>query len=108
VHEKTRGKGAGPATGEVVLGVRALVNGDTPSVEVTVRDSGAGVRPGDIARVFEPHFTTKAGGTGLGLAIVQRAVDAHRGKLFPVESKPGVGTTFTIYIPARFNPEEVG
>ena len=38
----------------------------------------------------------------------QRAVDAHRGKIFPPEAKSGTGTTFTIYIPARFSPEEVG
>ncbi|MFI5280366.1 MAG: sensor histidine kinase [Gemmatimonadales bacterium] len=98
VHEKTREKGAAPATGEVVLGVRALANGDTPSVEVTVRDSGAGVRPGDIARVFEPHFTTKAGGTGLGLAIVRQTVRYHGGTI-AIASEPGHGTVVTVVLP---------
>jgi two-component system nitrogen regulation sensor histidine kinase NtrY len=98
VHEKTREKGADHATGEVVLGVRMLPDGAAPSVEVTVRDTGAGIRPGDIARVFEPHFTTKTHGTGLGLAIVRQTVRYHGGTI-SISSEPGRGTTVTVVLP---------
>ncbi len=80
---------------------------DAPRL-LRVSDRGPGVAPDILSRLFEPFATGRAGGTGLGLAIVQRAVDAHRGRIFPVDSKPGVGTAFTIYIPARFSSEEVG
>ncbi len=69
-------------------------------VRVMVRDTGPGI-PEDIrARLFEPFVSRRSGGSGLGLAIVQRAVESHRGAIF-VESAPGAGTTFTIYLPAR-------
>lgn len=69
-------------------------------VRVMVRDTGPGI-PDDIrARLFEPFVSRRSGGSGLGLAIVQRAVESHRGAIF-VESAPGAGTTFTIYLPAR-------
>jgi signal transduction histidine kinase len=103
VHEKTREKGAAPATGEVALGVRGLPNGSTPSVEVTVRDTGAGIRPGDIARVFEPHFTTKTHGTGLGLAIVRQTIRYHGGTI-AISSEPGRGTTVTVVLPTTPPP----
>jgi two-component system sensor histidine kinase PilS (NtrC family) len=70
-----------------------------------VRDRGPGVSPEILPRLFEPFATGRPGGTGLGLAIVQRAVQAHRGMIF-CDSEPGTGTTFTIYVPARFSAEE--
>jgi signal transduction histidine kinase len=83
---------------EVVLSARPVANGATPSVEITVRDTGAGIRPGDIARVFEPHFTTKTKGTGLGLAIVRQTVRYHGGSI-SISSEPGRGTTVTVVLP---------
>lgn len=70
-----------------------------------VRDHGPGVSADVLPRLFEPFVTGRIGGTGLGLAIVQRAVQAHRGMIF-CDSVPGAGTTFTIYVPARFSAEE--
>jgi two-component system sensor histidine kinase PilS (NtrC family) len=70
-----------------------------------VRDRGPGVPADVLPRLFEPFVTGRIGGTGLGLAIVQRAVQAHRGMIF-CDSVPGEGTTFTIYVPARFSAEE--
>jgi signal transduction histidine kinase len=70
-----------------------------------VHDRGPGVAPDILPRLFEPFATGRIGGTGLGLAIVQRAVQAHRGMIF-CDSEPGTGTTFTIYVPARFSAEE--
>lgn len=74
-------------------------------VMLRVRDRGPGVSPDILPRLFEPFATGRPGGTGLGLPIVQRAVQAHRGMIF-CDSVPGEGTTFTIYIPARFSAEE--
>ena len=69
-------------------------------VRVRIADDGPGIDPEIVPRLFEPFVSGRPGGSGLGLAIVQRAVEAHRGLVF-VESPPGAGTTFTIYLHAR-------
>jgi signal transduction histidine kinase len=68
-------------------------------VAFTVSDTGPGIPPGDLARVFEPYFTTKPGGTGLGLAIAHRIAEEHGGRL-EVASEPGRGAAFTLTLPA--------
>ena len=74
-------------------------------VRLDVHDDGPGI-PAELRdRLFQPFVTGRVGGTGLGLAIVQRAVEAHRG-LVLVDSRPGAGTTFTIFFPARGSAEE--
>ena len=74
-------------------------------MRLQVRDSGPGI-PEDIReRLFEPFVSGRSGGSGLGLAIVQRAVQAHRG-LVLVDSAPGAGTTFTIFLPAKMIAED--
>lgn len=77
-----------------------LSNTEPNSVKVEITDSGCGIAPQDISKVFEPYFSTKETGTGLGLAIVKKAVDDHGGTI-SVTSKEGTGTTFTIILPAR-------
>jgi two-component system nitrogen regulation sensor histidine kinase NtrY len=67
-------------------------------VAFAVSDSGPGIRADDLARVFEPYFTTKEGGTGLGLAIAHRIAEEHGGKL-EAASSPGKGATFTLLLP---------
>ncbi len=68
-------------------------------VALTVSDTGAGIAPDDLGRVFEPYFTTKAGGTGLGLAIAQRIAEEHGARL-AVSSAPAAGAAFTLTLPA--------
>ena len=68
-------------------------------VELSVSDSGCGIRPEDRKRIFDPYFTTKEEGTGLGLATSYSIIRKHGGTIL-VESEVGVGTTFRIYLPA--------
>jgi signal transduction histidine kinase len=83
--------------GRVTLAARRAP--DRPdTVEITVRDDGAGIAADALPHVFEPYFTTKRGGTGLGLAIVRQTVHHHGGTI-AVESAAGAGTTFTILLP---------
>lgn len=65
---------------------------------VRVNDTGTGIPPEQLARVFDLYFTTKAGGSGIGLSMVFRTVQLHHGDI-DVESTPGRGTTFTIALP---------
>jgi signal transduction histidine kinase len=70
------------------------------SVLVVVRDSGPGIAPDMLAKIWEPYFTTKERGTGLGLAIVRHNAEMYGGKV-KVESEVGKGTAFSITLPAR-------
>jgi signal transduction histidine kinase len=78
-----------------------------PQIEVKIIDSGPGI-PEDVrGRIFEPFVTTKKTGTGLGLAISKRIVTAHRGNI-TVESYPGGGTVFTVFLPIKQGEETDG
>jgi len=65
---------------------------------ITIQDTGIGIPPEDIEKIFEPLFTTKARGIGLGLAICEKLVAANGGKI-DVESQIGEGTTFCVWLP---------
>ena len=88
--------------GEVDLTVLPVPNG----VQMEVRDTGAGIPPDQVPRIFEKFYqadnqAAAAGvGTGLGLAIARQIVEAHNGTI-ECDSTPGVGTTFTIVLPER-------
>jgi signal transduction histidine kinase len=70
------------------------------SVEISVRDDGAGISPDKIERIFEPYYTTKEKGSGLGLAIVKHNAELYGGSV-RVESKFGQGAKFTLIFPAK-------
>jgi signal transduction histidine kinase len=78
--------------------------------EISVADTGSGIAPGDLRRIFEPFFSTKSepddtgqGGTGLGLVVCRDIIEAHHGRL-RAESRLGQGSTFTIILPACVPP----
>ena len=68
-------------------------------VEITVADTGVGISEEALSKIFEPYFSTKQTGFGLGLAVTKTIVEEHQGSI-AVESTPGVGTTFTVKLPA--------
>jgi len=73
-------------------------------VDVRVEDTGPGITPAQMAKIFDPYFTTKQGksGTGLGLYITKKVVEDHNGSI-KVDSTPQVGTTFTVRLPLLNN-----
>ncbi|MBI4575265.1 MAG: tetratricopeptide repeat protein [Planctomycetes bacterium] len=78
---------------------------DDDTVSIAVADSGRGIPPGELARVFDLGFTTKPSGSGIGLAQVQRTVRSHGGRV-EVRSEPGRGSCFTVLLPVRL-PRQV-
>jgi two-component system sensor histidine kinase HydH len=74
-------------------------------VEIVVSDTGRGIAPADLNKIFDPYFTTKKKGTGLGLAIVYKIIEAHGGSI-SVLSVLNKGTTFTLLIPCNLKENE--
>lgn len=68
-------------------------------IKVTVKDEGTGINQKHLDKIFDPYFTTKQTGSGLGLATAYSIIIKHKGKL-SVTSELGIGTTFTLYLPA--------
>jgi len=68
------------------------------SISIAFRDTGHGVAPADLDRIFQPFFTTKHRGSGLGLPIVRKIIEAHGGSI-EIESEPGHGTVATLLLP---------
>jgi signal transduction histidine kinase len=91
-----------------INGCQAMPNGGTlrlvcapapgDRVEVRVEDSGIGIPPEHLEKIFDLYFTTKDHGTGIGLSMVYRIIQMHDGEL-EVQSTPGSGTTFRILLP---------
>jgi two-component system sensor histidine kinase HydH len=91
----------------VLNAIQAMPGGGTMTVvsarndsgiEVNIVDTGTGISPENLKKLFSPFFTTKQDGTGLGLAITFRIIQNHHGTI-DVDSVPGKGTTFTVRIP---------
>jgi len=85
--------------------IRTFRDGDT--VKVQISDSGVGIPPEHLTKIFDPGFTTKGVGvgTGLGLSICFKIAQDHGGGI-DVESEVGRGSTFTVWLPIRENEEE--
>jgi two-component system sensor histidine kinase HydH len=84
-----------------VLSLRTFHNARQGMVGIEIQDTGHGIAPEDLPNVFNPFFTTKepGQGTGLGLTIAHTAVESDGGQIH-VESQIGVGSTFTVCLPA--------
>jgi signal transduction histidine kinase len=82
--------------GQGRLRIHARREGDEVVVEVA--DTGPGIPPDDLRRIFEPFYSKRSGGTGLGLPIARRIVVAHGGRI-DVESVVGTGTQILIRLP---------
>jgi two-component system, NtrC family, sensor kinase len=87
-----------PAGGEIYIKTSPITNGQTPGVEIMVKDTGPGVSENDVERIFEPFFSTKDHGTGLGLSVSYSIVAAHGGSLNYVREE-GEGACFRIVFP---------
>jgi PAS domain S-box-containing protein len=105
-----------PRGGTLTIGIREPEAGERFSfgivvhperfVQISVIDTGSGIRPDVLPHVFEPLFTTKQnGGTGLGLAVAHQVVQRHGGAIF-AESRIGAGTAFHIFLPKIVTAEE--
>jgi signal transduction histidine kinase len=68
------------------------------AIQIMFSDTGEGISPENLGRIFNPFFTTRQQGTGLGLSITQRIVEQHNGEI-SVMSTPGRGASFTISLP---------
>jgi signal transduction histidine kinase len=91
-----------PHGGMMEIKSETASRGDRAGVVVSVRDSGVGIPRTEQARIFEPFYTTKGnqGGTGLGLSVTYGIVTDHGGQI-DVESQPGVGSTFSVWLPLQ-------
>jgi signal transduction histidine kinase len=89
--------------GSIVIKLSRDMSGARACVEVA--DTGRGIAPEDISKVFEPYYSTKETGTGLGLAIVKKVIDDHGGTI-SVTSKQGSGTNFKMTLPVNGKDEE--
>jgi two-component system nitrogen regulation sensor histidine kinase GlnL len=98
--EATGAEGRLTVTTQIALpGELALAsNPAAPVLKVDIADTGVGIAPENLKRLFEPFFSTKPGGTGLGLAICRRIMEEHHGEL-SVQSEVGRGTTITVVLP---------
>ncbi len=94
-----RVEGRAPAL--VGVGAKPPPEPDTgPTLELHVIDTGPGIAPDVLPKVFQPYFSTKAGGSGLGLPTTRRIIEAHTGKL-DVHTSVGNGTDFVVTLPAQ-------
>ncbi|HEX3108134.1 MAG TPA: ATP-binding protein, partial [Thermoanaerobaculia bacterium] len=101
-----------PQGGPVSVNVSFIPRTGSPlgvdTVRIDVTDQGVGIPPDDLQRIFDEFYQTehgrrsRKGGTGLGLSLTRNFVELHRGTI-EVESTPGHGSTFTLYLPVDFN-----
>jgi len=84
-----------------VLSIRARATGSPTQpdrLRLIVRDTGSGLSADEVARIFQPFYSTRPGGTGLGLPLVRKIIDAHGGHVHVV-SAPGRGTSVVLDLP---------
>jgi signal transduction histidine kinase len=82
-----------------MLEIRAVADEASKQITLSVRDSGIGMTPKQMGKLFQPLFTTKTRGIGLGLVVVKNLTEANGGSV-AVQSTPGKGSTFSVTLPA--------
>jgi len=87
-----------PGNGRKVIGVSSELDEHAKNVCLVVSDTGSGIAPSHLARIFEPHFTTKPHGHGFGLSTSYCIITNHGGRIV-AESAPGQGARFTVSLP---------
>jgi signal transduction histidine kinase len=89
-----------PAGGEIKIVTRSAARSGRDWIIVSVKDTGIGIPTADQSRIFEPFYTTRgnSGGTGLGLSVTYGIITDHGGQI-EVESQPGMGAKFTVWLP---------
>jgi PAS domain S-box-containing protein len=92
-----------PEGGRLTLRARQASDAHPPSVQISVIDTGRGIEPQNMDRLFEPLFTTKSRGMGLGLALTKRLIAANQGTI-EARSVVDEGSVFTIALPASEEP----
>jgi signal transduction histidine kinase len=90
---------AGPE-GEVRVTAAAMESG----IRVEIRDSGAGIDPDDLERIWDPDFTTKSSGTGLGLPMALQTIRFHHGRI-EARNHPEGGAVFLVELPVEWDLE---
>jgi signal transduction histidine kinase len=89
---------AQPDGGKIILKTVRL---DQDNLEITVADSGSGINPEELNKIFDLYYTTKEKGNGIGLSIVHKIISEHGGSI-SVQSKVKSGTEFSIILPVQF------
>jgi two-component system sensor histidine kinase AtoS len=88
-----------------ILATKTFYDTKLGSIHITISDTGSGMDDSVKSKVFQPFFTTKRKGSGLGLAITRRLVEQHGGQIY-LESDPGKGTAFNIFLHANEEKKE--
>ena len=67
---------------------------------ILISDTGCGIEPDKLPRIFEPYYSSRPSGRGLGLPTAKKIIEAHNGKI-SVDTEPGKGSSFTITLPLK-------
>ena len=86
------------------LKIELSPNSEADGIDINISDTGCGISPQDLLKIFDPYYTKKSSGTGLGLAIAHNIIETIGGQI-KVKSQPDQGTTFKITIPNPDKPE---
>lgn len=88
-----------PNGGQITVTADNVKNLDERYIRIMIQDEGIGIAPQHRDKIFDPYFSTKEKGNGLGLAMTHSIINKHEGRI-TVDSQPGQGAVFTIYLPA--------
>jgi signal transduction histidine kinase len=89
-----------PDRGVLKVEARPARVGERDGAEISIGDTGCGIEEQQFSKIFDPFYTTRDAGTGLGLAVVNRILEAYGGKIH-MQSEPGKGSIFTVWLPVR-------